>query len=87
MTQADGPQRRDSGAHDRDPIDPVHNAARPGRGGVRRGRAIVPATIIGIIVVIFGVILVVSQCAAPNDQNEGAGPAPVVLSLGGTAVG
>ena len=54
---------------------------------MRRGRAIVPATIIGIIVVIFGVILVVSQCAAPNDQNEGVGPVPVVLSLGVTAGG
>jgi hypothetical protein len=76
MTEAHGPDRRQH-----DPIDPVDNAARPGRSGQKRGRALVPATIIGIIVVVFAVILGVSQCAAPNDQNEGAGPAPAVVSL------
>jgi hypothetical protein len=35
---------------------------------------------IGIIAVVFAVILGVSQCAAPDDRSEGAGPVPVSVA-------
>ena len=47
------------------------SAGRPGVNP-RRGRAVVIGTIVGVILAIFAVLLLVTQCGSSSDDVEGS---------------
>ncbi len=75
------------GAPDRN--QPGDRPGGPTEAGRRRGRILVPAIIVGIILAIFAFILLVSQLGADDEEiyqdETGSAPVPVVVVTDGSA--
>jgi hypothetical protein len=51
----------------------------------KRGRAVLGGTFVGLIVLVFAIILLVSQCGQGEDRAQGAEPRPAAVVVDAAA--
>ncbi len=68
-------------ASTRDPEQPGHSGRPSSEAGRRRGRMLIPGVVLGVILGIFAVLLLVTQCgSSADDVSQGDGSRTTAVS-------